>query len=79
MAQIENGGSSASCHTIVRRFAVGERIRINFWVDRRESGWRYGTVISEPVNCYGAVAQKVQWDGPNGYESLIANSLFERV
>lgn len=79
MAQIENGGSSTSVHAIVRRFAVGERIRINFWVDRRESGWQYGTVTGEPVNCYGTIAQKVQWDGPNGYESLMANSLFERA
>lgn len=77
MAQTKNCESSTSVHAIVRRFSVGERIRINFWVDRRESCWRYGTVTGEPVNYYGTIAQKVQWDA--GYESIMANSLFERV
>lgn len=63
----------------IRNFVVGERIRINFWVDRRESGWKYGTVTGEPVNCYGVIAQKVRWDGPNSYESIMATSLFESV
>lgn len=63
----------------IRNFVVGERIRINFWVDRRESGWKYGTVTGEPMNCYGVIAQKVRWDGPNSYESIMATSLFESV
>ena len=59
------------------QFRIGDRIRINFWVDRRESGFRCGTVKSCVVDCFGARCQKVQWDA--GYESTIAISLFELV
>ena len=59
-------------------FAIGQKIRVNFWVDRRESGWRHGTVLGNPVDCYGVFAQRVMWED-GGYESLMANSLFEEV
>jgi hypothetical protein len=59
-------------------FPIGQRIRVNYWVDRRESGWHYGTVLSESINCFGVFAQKVRWENDaDGYESICANALFE--
>lgn len=59
----------------MRCFQIGDRVRVNYWVDRRESGWRCGVVIGIQVDCYGIVAQSVRWDA--GYESLIAVTLLE--
>jgi hypothetical protein len=59
--------------------SVGQRVRRNFWVDRRESGWHYGVVTSEPVLCFGVRAYYVQWDCAGMGESLAAANLLEVV
>ncbi len=58
-------------------FNIGDRIRINWWTDRRESGFQYGTVKGKPVDCFGIITQVIQWDA--GYESLAVVSMFEGV
>jgi hypothetical protein len=64
---------------MVIEIAVGQRVRRNFWADRRESGWHYGTVTSEPVMCYGIRAYYVQWDCTGMGESLSAADLLEVI
>ena len=63
--------------TKVESIPIGRRVRINFWTDRRQEGFQYGTVIGKPINCFGIIAQFVSWD--NGYKSLIPVVLFELV
>ena len=62
---------------MIKSFPIGYRIRINFWADRRQEGFQYGTVIGKPIDCFGVTAQLVSWD--DGYKSLIPVILFELI
>jgi len=55
--------------------AVGDRVRWNFWTDKRESGWRYGTIKSGPILCSGVLVYEVRHEA--GYATLMAACLLE--
>lgn len=45
----------------------GDPVKQNWWTDRRDSGWKHGVVISDPVSVFGEISVYVKW---HNYESL---------
>jgi len=58
------------------QFKPGDRVRWNYWTDRRESGWHYGTVESKPTLMYGAIGYQVHG---STYSSWMNAELLEPV
>ena len=57
------------------QFKPGDKVRWNYWVDRRESGWHYGIVESGPEPVPGSWAYKVR----SSFVSWINAELLEPV
>lgn len=77
---------SKNATTVARRsshcYAAGDRVRWNYWTDRRESGWHYGTIIDGPFAMFGEVGYKIRHDadpanGIREYESISNAKLLE--
>jgi len=58
------------------QFKPGDKVRWNYWVDRRESGWHYGIVESGPESMHGTVGYQVR---DSMYLSWINAELLEPV
>lgn len=48
-------------------FSVDERVKWNYWTDRRDSGWFFGTVIDGPIRMNGILCYQIKYDRDDGW------------
>jgi len=65
-------------------YVSGTRVRWNYWSDRRESGWQYGTIVRGPFRMFTEIGYTVLRDaipqaGIPSFEGDMSSKLLEPV